>query len=356
LAVGVALTPADIYTIAVGPWTGADPTQEVTSFGQVSISTNFDDGTQLSFDVLGGSPEAAQISELATDVWVYQLGAVWLRCRVVAVEQAWGENGEDVATVTAVCYKRLLNARHVQSPLSYTATDQAQIVWGLIQHTQAQTGGTLGITAGTLNGGSVNRDRQYVPGENIGKVLADLSTVLNGPWWGVDGNRLLQVRPLSAFAANTTPLMLGATARKLSRRSGAAQFANSAFVDGDNASTVPVSVNSATIATDPRGRWERAAGFPTVVEQQTLVEKANGLVATSVSPAAAWSVEVEPARYLTDANFDVGETVEVVVPPSAVAPLGTPSLTVIARIMNVSVSLGADNTASASMELIEVPA
>lgn len=346
------ITPSEVFTLAVGPWTEGTPTQEIGTFGTVSVSSNLDDGQTVTFDVPGESPTARQIDELATDVWVYKNGVLDSRCRVIDVQQSWGANGEDTVTVNAVCYKRLFNARHLQTDLTYSSIDQAQIIWGLIQHTQAQAGGDFGITAGSLAAGNA-RDRSYEAGSNIGKLLDDLSGVINGPWWGISASLELDVRLYTSFSTLTTPIEMGATARSLSRQSGAALFANSVWVSGDNSGTTPVSQDEPDVTIDPRGRWERFQGYPGVVLQTTLAERANGLLEAARSPVAQWSCELDVARFLTDLPVSPGNFVELVVPPSIVAPIGTGSLLKVGQVIQTDLSLSADGSASATCEVVE---
>lgn len=339
-------TAADLFKLAVGPWTESVPNGDVGLFGTVSVESNFDAGTSISFGVSGGSPESALIAGYETDVWLYRDGTPAERCRVLPPDDDWAPNGEHARSVQSVDYKRLLNARYVQSSLSFEAEAQEQIVWALIQHTQAQPGGDLGITAGTL-GSSTVRDRTYEAGENIGKELDDLTKVVDGPWYGIDGLLRLNCFPASSFPVRSTPIQMGATARRMRRIPSSSGFANSAFVDGDGAVTVPVSVDSATVATDPRGRWEVAAGFPTVQLQETLVEKANGIIQELDAPAGQWDVEIEPSRFLRDANYEVGDFVELVHPKTG-ASVGV-------QIMHLSYSFSASGDLSVKVQGLEVP-
>ena len=77
------VAPGDVFTLAVGPWAAGIPTQEIGTFGTVTVSSNLEDGVTVSFDVPGGSPTAVQIDELATDVWVYKSGVEFVRARVI---------------------------------------------------------------------------------------------------------------------------------------------------------------------------------------------------------------------------------------------------------------------------------
>ena len=354
MAQRMALTE-DIFTVAVGDSSASIPKQEITSFDSMSLNSSLDGGSDVAFTVPGNSATARLINELASDVWVYRNGSIFQRYRIVGVGQTWGPDNDDVVSVQGVCYKRIVNARHLQAPLSFTDTGQADIVAAIYAHTQSQPGGDWGVTDGTLDNDGRFRDRSYALGENIGTILSNLSGVLGGPSWGVSGDLTLEVRSSdpATFPVQGVPLMLGGTARSLTRNAGTGEFANSVFVDGDSSVTYPVTADVANILTDPRGRWERAAGFPNVTEQATLAEKADGLVAQYASPVATWSCEIEASRYLTDAPFSPGDLVTVVVPETVAAPIGNPGFSVTGQVMNLALGFTADGALSVSMEVIE---
>lgn len=353
----MAVETEGIFTVAVGDSSASVPKQEVASFDQMALSSSLDGGCDVSFTVPGNSATARLINELASDVWVYRHGSVFQRYRIVGIGQTWGPDNDDVVSVQGVCYKRMMNARHVQGALSYSGVGQADIVAAIVAHTQSQTGGDWGITNGTLDNDGQFRDRSYVLGENIGTILSDLSEEIDGPAWRVTGDLKLEVRSgdPATFPVQGVPIMLGGTARAFTRNAGTGEFANSVFVDGDSSVTVPSVADMPNIADDPRGRWERAAGFPNVVQQTTLDDKAAGLLAEYASPVAVWSCEIEPSRYLTDAPFAPGDLVSIVVPETVAAPIGNPGFSVTGQVMNLSLGFTADGELSVSMEVVETP-
>lgn len=353
----MAVETEDTFTVAVGDSSASIPKQEIASFDQVSLNSSLDGGCDVAFTVPGNSATARLINELASDVWVYQNGGIFQRYRIVGIGQTWGPDNDDVVSVQGVCYKRIVNARHVQSPLTYAATGQADIIAAIYAHTQSQPGGDWGVTNGTLDNDGQFRDRSYVLGENIGNILNNLQNVIDGPAWRISGDLTLEVRSgdPATFPVQGVPIMLGGTARSLTRNAGTGEFANSVFVDGDSSVTVPAVADDLNILTDPRGRWERAAGFPNVVEQATLTEKAAGLVAEYASPVATWSCEIEPSRYLTDAPFSPGDLVTIVVPETVAAPIGNPGFSVTGQVMNLALGFSADGALSVSMEVVETP-
>tara|TARA_R110002110_G_scaffold8621_1_gene43172 strand:+ start:69 stop:1145 length:1077 start_codon:yes stop_codon:yes gene_type:complete len=357
VAVGVAIAE-NVFTIAVGDSSSSLPVQEVASFDTLSLSLSLDAGGECSFTVPGNSPTALLINELASDVWVYKSGAIFARYRIISIGQTWGPDNDDVVAITAVDYKRLMNARHVQTALTFSSVGQADIIAAIIAHTQSQPGGSWGITNGTLDNDGQIRDRSYALGENIGTILANLAGVANGPYWSIDGGLVLNVSSgdITAFPIQGTPIMLGGTARALTRSGGTGEFANSVFVDGDSASTVPAVADAPGITTDPRGRWERAVGFPSVTEQATLTQYAAGLVEEFNSPLSTWSCDIDAARYVSDAAFSPGDRVTVVVPATVAAPIGSPGFSVTGQVMNVALSFTADGSLTVSMQVIQTSA
>lgn len=340
------------YKIAVGPWlTG--PVQELTFYQSWTLDTNLDDGCTFSFTVPTFAPETEYISELDTDVWVYRGGQLDQRFRIIQVSQSWGSSGEDVVTVQAVCYRRLLGSRYVLSPLRFDQVSQGDIIWGLIDHTQSQLAGNLGIAVGGL-GPTVLRDRSYEVGQNILDLIVDLTNVIDGPTWEIDENLQLQVSQAGLFPLNPMPIVLGATASAMVRPSGASKFANVAVVSGSNEQTSTVVKELWTLATDPRGRWERRASFPSAVIQDTLQDHADGLVSDYQSPTTIWQVEVVPDRYFDDAQYKLGDLVRLIQPRSVVASIGDPAPEIDGQVVAIQIQQDSSGSVDVSMRVLEI--
>jgi hypothetical protein len=310
----------------------------------------------------GNSLPGVLILELETDLFLYESGVLLDRFRVVTVDNEWGENGEHRLAVGAVCYRRLLAARHVITPLAYIATSQGDIVWGLIQHTQAQTNGNLGITLGS-SGPVIPRDRAYPPGQNILEAITDLTQIDGGLTWDIDASRQLIVSVPSAYPVRSQPVQMGTNARRLSKPSGSDLFGNVALVSGDTQTTVLEVEETLSLPTDPRGRWERYRAFPQEATQTALDEQARGMLEETISPLVVWSFDLVPERYLTDSEYALGDFVTIVRPPTVVP--GTPDPTipyltipgaaVLTQILTISLRVDADGNLDVSMTAIESP-
>lgn len=349
------------FVVAIGASSGSAPSQVLTFFDQWNLDRNLDDGCQFSFSLPGDSVPGVQISELSTDIWLYQQSTLVDRFRVVEVTQTWDQDGRNTMNVQAVCYRRILASRHVVSDLSFTATSQGDIVWGLIQHTQAQLNGNLGITLNSA-GPTVLRDREYLTGTNILEAITELTQIENGLAWEIDGALELTVTQPQLFSLKPQPVVLGTNALTITRPSGAPQFANTAIVTGDSLATTTEVLTAPSLALDSRGRWEKFRGFPQETNQTSLQESALGLLETSISPSIRWSFDIEPSRYFIDSDYQLGDYV-LIKQPNSVVPSGSnptiPAYTYIggvvaAQVLTQSIRLSQDGALSVSMTAIQV--
>lgn len=273
--------------------------------------------------------------------------------RIVEVSQSWGPDGSSDVQVTAACYRRLLGSRHVISPLTYTNTSQGTIIWNLINHTQSQTGGTLGITLGT-SGPATLRTRSYEPGQNILTLITQLTEIAGGPTWEIDADLQLIVSDASAYPVKDVPLELGVTAVAMQRPSGAAAFANAGLALGNVESSAMQVATTAGIGTDPRGRWERVVSQPSVTNNTALLQMAQGIVDEAISPAVAWSITMTREAFF-DEDITPGDYVTIVQPTDVVAPIGPPGDPVPAQIIGTRVVATADGSWVPSVTAVSVP-
>lgn len=338
------------------------PTQSLSDFDSWNLSRNLDDGCTISLQMAGNSIPGVQIKELETDIWVYENGQAIDRFRVVAVDQEWEENGENRLSVQAVCYRRILASRHVITPLTYTGVSQGDIVWDLIQHTQGQTNGNLGITLGS-SGPVILRDRAYLPGQNILEAIVDLAQADGNMTWDIDENLELFVSTASSFPLRAMPAQLGTNLRNISKPSGASLFGNVALVSGDTQFTT-LQVNEATsLPTDTRGRWEKFRSFSQEQVQANLDEQARGILESTQSPSVVWSFEVIPDRFYTDSNYAIGDFV-VLAQPSTIVPSQPdptipyqiiPSASILVQILTVTLTVDANGASSVKMTAVQAP-
>jgi len=341
-----------LFTVGVGPASSVRPTEQVFDFTSWSLDENLDDGCTLSFDTRGTSAAAQAIDELASDAWVYQDGSLVGRFRITNVDQQWNADGSDLVSVRGVCYRRMLQSRAVQSTLTFTSTSQGTIIWDLIDHTQTQVNGDLGLTAGDL-GPLILRDRIYEPGTNIWNAIRDFGITDQPVFMLVDPSLVVSVVAPSSFPVWSAPAVFGVNLRGMGRPSAADRFANASLVLGNTDQVLPVQGASAGLATDPRGRWERVLSRPADANITNLAEYANGLVQESTSPASIWRLTLEPSVYFADTPYALGDWVTVVVPRSTVYPVGSPAPRVSTQILTRRLSGNADGNIEIELAAVE---
>ena len=339
-------------TFAVGPSTSDVPFQEITFSGSVTCIFDIETGSNLQFVTRATSPEAAYINELETDVWL--MGDLHARYRAWAVWQEWYKNGQNNVNTMAVTYKKLFSRRHIHGidGLAFTDTDMGDIIWGLIEHTQALPGGDLGITKGATTATNIVVSRTYKQGENIGTLMDNEDE--SGVWWSIDENLVYTAGALVDRPFIGSPLHLGANVDEMQRASGS-DFANAVYGDANSDLTVGVWAEAADVATDPRGRWELAQGWPTVELQSTVDERTAAFLHDAGITVAHWNLEMNPARWLTDSRIMPGDHAVLVVPRSLIAPIGEPTPTIAVMCTQVSANFNDAGGLSVTIVVQEQP-
>jgi hypothetical protein len=352
-----------LFAIGVGDPSSGVLAQEVNDFDNVQIKFHLYDGDSIAFGMSALAPAAPYLSGLASDVFLYnRLDAtrtdhLWQRFRVMPVEQTWGE--DNLVRITAVCYKQALKGRLLHNgdavhPWVFVGVDEATIAAELINHTQSLGAGyDLGIYTAGVSATGQPRDRtEYKAGDNIYKLLDDLSKVQDGPVWAVKPSatqtRALSVRKLSSFPVREMPLVSGDNAGQMVRKP--ATFANAAFVPGTNA-TVPAFYTTPEAATDPRGIWETSVSPSTSVTQQASIDAlAQGTAEEMQRAPADWTAEVDVSRWLTDSSFMPGDVVTIKVPRAVIdPPTAEAATTATARVVEVELTVA--NTGAAAVKI-----
>ena len=329
-------------SVAVGPSNGG-PEQECTTFGSVTAIMDWKLGGTLTAVFAGNSPEAVHINELASDIWL--LGDFPQRFRTWAVWQDWDADGDNRVSTQSVTYDRLLNRRLVNFPggLNFNNVDQGEIVWQMWNHTQSLPGGDLGVTPGPRTTG-VSRIRNFPMGDNLGQRAQELTDVENGLWWGIDSDLVYTAKMPADFEYLETPLQLGVNCRTMQRASTGSDFANITYGDGDAEETTPTVWGLVDIEDDPRGRWEKAFGWPDVKRQDTLEDHVRGELVKSLYPPTHWNIQMEASRWVSDSMLTPGMQAYLVVPPALAAPLSDPYTLVAVQVTSVSFNFTNDGS------------
>ena len=204
----------------------------------------------------------------------------------------------------------------VWEAVTYTGTDQAQIMWNLINLFSGH-----GVVKGTLQGGGINRDRTYPPGKELGLALVQMSEVINGPDFELTPT-IATDGTLATF--NTYYPRLGSDKSAAIRFVHAGKKEDTAVgfnysLDGAIANRViaigapkeepseasPYGIYPGYVAEHAGsiaelGVFEERMQLEDVVETATLEAHAKGAVAAAAFPITFFDFEVAPERFGTE--------------------------------------------------------
>lgn len=363
-------TSAGVARIALA----GTPDQEVDDFDKITATFNLYDGDTVSFTTRANSATAPYIAGYASDLWIFNQADttrsdhLWQRYRVLPSSQDMDADGHNVVTVTAVCYKQLLKTRLLRgAPGPFNNVDEAQIVKGIVDHLQAQGPVNSGFNVGNLridvsvlsNTGRLRTRTEYKVGDNAYQIIDDLSKVQNGPTWRIKPStvwdRSLYVQDPSTFATIDQPIVLGDNALGL-KRPAVSTVATSGFCPGTS-STSYAFADAPGLATDPRGLLEVSRSASTSVINQTQVQEvAQGVLEDYVTPASAWTVQMDVARWLTDSKYMPGNFTTIKEVPNLVSGPVFPEsgLTHSVRITEVQLVVTADGQATVQLAAVEL--
>lgn len=151
---------------------------------QLSFTLNLD-AFEVNADAVGSNP-LGMLGPYQTDVKIKRNGTYLFGAHVGYLNTILGEI-DNTIEVRAFGYLNLLIDRFVTK--TYTATDAVDISWDLIDETQAQTNGDMGMTQGATQTTTVPRDREYIR-QNVKEAIINLTKLIDGNFdFKFDSNR-----------------------------------------------------------------------------------------------------------------------------------------------------------------------
>lgn len=256
------------------------------------------------FSIDGRSEIAAEIEELATDLWCWRNQQLMFRGRITTMPDRLNATSHQLQ-VTAIDYRGMCGYRTLwNDPPAWTNTDQAEILWGLLDHSQSKPGGDWGITRGLIPAGTP-RDRPagyYAPAKNLLDAMTELGNVQGGFEWEISPEMELNVWSPRRGVVRTANLDFGGQVAEVEATTDPSRFGNAVIVTGGQ-DTLPVVEETDDLAADPRGRWEQTRSWASVTRQESLVERAPVVLADSVALAAPLTVTfgtAQPAGHVVD--------------------------------------------------------
>jgi len=348
------------WTFAVGPNTGL-PNWALTQARSRRVTWRLTTPSDATFEIDGESADGLQISELVTDLWIYRNGVPLFRGRVGTTSDSYDGNALKT-TVNVADYRGVLARRLLieGDTLAYTtATDQAAIALGLVNATQGNSGGQLGIVAGLGASTGVTRVRTFLAGQNVGEELDKLAHVLNGFEWDISPTKTtalhLDVYSPTRGATTSAVLDVGGRVRSFQRQYDPGLYANAVRVTGANTTggappgLTAVNRAAGNIGSAAQGRWDSQVGDTNIVEQTTLTERAGAELAESQVILPQWTVELQPNSWAGPGDVWLGDTVTLVGKIGRLNDVGP------LRVQEVTCAFDDDDTVTTSIVLGQVP-
>jgi hypothetical protein len=301
--------------------------------------------SELAFTLDGRHPQAAQIQELGTDIhvlWTSASGATraLVRGRAGPTGDTLDENAHTVE-VSALDYRAVLNRRRLYSgsTLTWAATDQAAIAWGLIQQTQTRPGGDLGIAQGAGATTGVLRDRTYEAGDSVGERIQELSEVIGGFDWDITPSSAsglsLDIWYPQRGVNRGVVLEYGGLVKAVRREVDPSNYANAIRYTGStDPVTLPDEVEAADLAGRLEGRWDAVYGDDGLTTQTALDDRAAWQLAQAQVVQPTYTLTLRAGAWEGPSHIWVGDPVLVVVMSGRLAVIET------LRVYEIAFTLG----------------
>lgn len=333
------------WQLIIGPASGGHQLA-ITEAKSRRLTFRLTEPHDVAFSIDGRHPQADDIDELATDIHVLWTSSggdtrILYRGRAGTSGDTLDPNAHTVE-VTALDYRALLHRRRLysSSTLVYTGQDQALLAWNLIQQTQGQPGGDLGISRGLGQTTGVTRDRTYEPGDSIGERVQELAQVMDGFDW--------EISPASASALHLdvfypqrggdrgVVLEYGGLVRAVRREVTSADYGNALRYTGtsDPLPLAAQELEAADVASAPQGRWDLVFGDDGLTTQEALDDRAIWQLSQSQVVRPTYTLTLRAGSWDGPDHLWLGDTVRVVVMSGRLA------VNTVLRVHEIAVSLG----------------
>ena len=247
---------------AVGPWRDRNPSVELLTAGARSLSLHLRDPHEARFTTWGYAAETAVVDELLTDLWIRRNGTVLYRGRITTADDDLGTDYYSVAC-SSIDYRGLLDRRMLFSNFTFTGTEQADAAWQLLNHTQNQPNGSLGITKhASWPTTGVTRTVSFLIGDGVWDSISKLAVMSNGFDLMIDpATMVAQLYSPQYGVSNGQVLDFGGAVTRARRIFDPSKYANVVRQSGSSSPATTASVQTVSdIERAPEGRWEAQFG------------------------------------------------------------------------------------------------
>lgn len=166
------------YQIVVKNSNG-DSLGEFEKFRNLKFSKKLNDYSECSFEIPVNEAKASDLISLRIyTVWIYRNGDLLWAGEQALRQGELNAKGDNWVTITAYSWLEQLNSRYTVNEIIYEYQDGTLIAKDLIDQTQADTNGDLGITFGTTPE-TTWREKTYT-NQNVLDAITSLANLIDG--------------------------------------------------------------------------------------------------------------------------------------------------------------------------------
>lgn len=252
---------------------------EFSDFFNLSFSDALNNYAQASFDIPVTSSDATKLISLRRfEVDIVRNGVVVWSGEQANADFTARANDPNLITITCYTYIEMLNARYTLPYVRYDATDQAEILKGLVDESQARDDGDFGFTFSDITP-TKDRDREYKL-DNIMESFINMSNVIDGVDFWIDKNKVIHfASERGSDKSNQYGLEYGVNVQEMRITDNFSSPANTAFAIGSTDGIDQLIESYADVTTRRTYKLrEQTVSAIDVSEEDTLIGKAQDLV------------------------------------------------------------------------------
>lgn len=292
-------------------WNDPTTTREIRAATTRKLTLRKNAPSTFECSMQGDHKQAKLLTELVTDVIVSANGTDLIRARLGNTQDTVAESGYGV-TFQFIDYRGVLLRRALKAAdtHSYPNTDQSDIAWKMLVEIQARTNGNYGITRGVGTSTGIKRDWNPKAGEFVGKIITDMSNMDDGYDWDISPAMVFNLYFPARGTTAGVGIEYGKTMSSFTRTKTPSSFANDDIVAGGGG-LQQVEVASATIATDPQGRWDGVYSYSTITLPESLDARAQFNITQTAKITPGYTVNLAPGFWRGPAHIGLGDIITV---------------------------------------------
>jgi hypothetical protein len=342
------------WTITAYPWSNPLESIELRTATSRSFTMRLRAPHSAQFTISGDEPDTLSIEELMTDILITckdgdEVPEICFQGRCGNTQDTLSEDVHAIA-YNFVDYKWILDRRLHEAETEYGVGDIHGHAYNMINDAQFETNGSMGISDTGIPT-VITKQYSHDVGDSIFDKIDDIYDTDPRAEWDFlptyQNQRYFTSWMKRGKSASISGEILeyGKTVSAMTRSRVAADFANYLIATGGEG-TVPATLASADLATDPRGRFEKVFNFSNVKEQQTLVDHLDALMPVVNEINSAYNVTLRQGWWRGPRHIWLGDVITLM------ARHGRMDVDQYMRVVEISVALDDDGEETVRMVLI----